>query len=1659
MFSYLRGPMSQHNVPFPVTNLLRHIQKKTREREEEKSATGGGDIFFMRTPADLSGTDGDVILCEFTEEFPPLMTQVGMASRVINYYRPLNPRDRSLSPAPHASNEPPDLPYGSLVYVSGTDSPFLGVIRPGGCLQTLENNMYRAPIYPHTVPGTDFLLIRNRNGISIRYIPNIFTVGQEIPLMEVPGPNSKRANNFVRDFLQVFILRLFLRSTDEPKRIKIEEIRKAFPNHSESSVRKRLKVCADFRRTDCCAHYSMLAAELRLKDAGYGEKSIFVLDENQEDEEEKEGQPKMEDEVRAAPWNTTRAYLASQRGGCFLELHGAADPTGCGEAFSYSKTSAKPGALFRQAGGEVARGLLKGKKTVTGTDADLRKLHLRDARALLRSFGISEIDLKSFKRWEIIDMVRFTSTERAKQGEEEGSAKFARGNRLSMGEQVRCYREECQRIFDLQNRVLSNPELLSSDEEVSSEEDEEDAGEAATGRTCQSGTSVGAGSHGGGTSAAATTTNSISIGGVRLSSLSSSARSYSASMNRNIEAVISNRMSVSEFEQRREDADREKLKRALEAGDSGLGNKRPRKTNPAGPPIKGSATAPGSIMDHSTDSNPATVSTTTATGIAGSGNSSNVYEASAQAAGTILDLPPPWPNATRKLLRIMRTYSEDGQQYTRTELVPWSPVDQLRRLRKQQALIRERGGVPSATGVSGGSLASGAHRPASTGGLTGPDAAARRRRRHKPLTSALVKMRCGACGQTGHMRTNKECPMYGKSGTGAVGGDLAGSRRGLDRSRARGGPVSRGHLDGLGKCEADAIAAAQALASRPVCELLAEQEEHESSEHKPAPTTGPVEVDGASQDRIHTSREEESHDSAPAFGETDMTVEGTKLKLHSNLTRYIQEHNRRNLKMRIHRQLLDRLNAASEMVHSASQRRALAARQMGSGTSGTLGRGRRASLIEDEFPTGIKHRGNRRRIDPRVALNHIFEGIYKDLTQIPGYKIFMHPVKEKEWPNYYSQITEPMDLSQIRMKINENAYATREEFLGDIRLIYNNSLQFNGRYSSYTETAMKMCSHVMEEFCHKELKLMRLESLVNPLLDEDDLVGLSFLLQQAIEAMRAVEHSRPFHTPVDKRRYPDYYKQISSPMDLSTLEKLVKENRFRSRAEFLVQVDLILSNCIQFNGAESPLSDVAKALVEAARTRLEQDAEMLDTIEANIRNNQPDSGANTVMPRCEQSGSGLEPGSPGDTGPRRGPAASSDADSGPSGPHEDELRNPGTMKRRTPCTTDSTRPRKLAKVTGSDTNLALMDSNSQPSSFGLTRSVEPSGRSLRQRTASTWYGVDLEYDDDDDDDDDDGGVDHDDDDMADADEDEGAADTEGDAEDDEDDMEDGVSRSRNTRAFPKSQAHHSADEEDINRAQPWVTDEDSVADSIDRFARVRGVEEPTWSSQPPTTDTRPIPPLSSLPGASNRTQGHLHQHGVRIRSDSGQRELEEEDEGDEETGLPEDHTLNAQVDAHSYSEDSMNDVPDWEARQLRSDDSPNPYSSGRQVTYIDEDTRFSMGESAGQPPVPLTEELVAQDLQLTDSDDGSSLSGQGGELCTDSDLAFVPANHQTKRGSAKPRFDSAAASHQHPDASPDAGWNYPYNTEASDEPEQNSSHRSDQVAFFISEGEDESNDQ
>ena len=430
----------------------------------------------MRTPEDISGKDGELMLFEFIEEHAPLHDLVGMCSKIKNYYKRKPEHDKG--PKKHKYGE------NAIAHTS----PFLGTMAPGQTVQALENNMFRTPIFEHKTHNTDFLIIRTRNEYSIREIDSFFVVGQECPLYEVPGPNSKRANNFTRDFLQVFIYRLFWKSRDNPKRIKMDEIKKAFPAHSESSIRKRLKPCAEFHRTGhdsnwwviknnfrlpseeeirsmvdpeaCCAFFSMIAAEQRLRDAGYGEK--FLLAQQEEDDEETA--VKMDDEVKVAPWNTTRAYILAMKGKCLLQLTGPADPTGpAGEGFSYVRIPNKPVNKEEQEA--------QPKRTVTGTDADLRKLPLKQARDILRKNGVPDKEIMKLSRWEVIDVVRTLSTEKVKAGED-GDHKFSRGNRFSIAEHQERYREDCQRLFDVQNRVLGSAEVLSSDDAESSEEED-----------------------------------------------------------------------------------------------------------------------------------------------------------------------------------------------------------------------------------------------------------------------------------------------------------------------------------------------------------------------------------------------------------------------------------------------------------------------------------------------------------------------------------------------------------------------------------------------------------------------------------------------------------------------------------------------------------------------------------------------------------------------------------------------------------------------------------------------------------------------------------------------------------------------------------------------------------------------------------------------------------------------------------------------------------------------------------------------------------------------------------------------------------------------------------------------------------------------------------
>ena len=68
-----------------ISNLV--LLTLLQERERERVASGGGEVFFMREPEDLSACDGGLILTEYSEQYPPLVSNIGMANKIKNYYR------------------------------------------------------------------------------------------------------------------------------------------------------------------------------------------------------------------------------------------------------------------------------------------------------------------------------------------------------------------------------------------------------------------------------------------------------------------------------------------------------------------------------------------------------------------------------------------------------------------------------------------------------------------------------------------------------------------------------------------------------------------------------------------------------------------------------------------------------------------------------------------------------------------------------------------------------------------------------------------------------------------------------------------------------------------------------------------------------------------------------------------------------------------------------------------------------------------------------------------------------------------------------------------------------------------------------------------------------------------------------------------------------------------------------------------------------------------------------------------------------------------------------------------------------------------------------------------------------------------------------------
>lgn len=377
-----------HRPPLDIRDAVRRELKFSKPKRVKRKHINGKKVqeLFARSEDLAIGDNSNMLLLEYSEEAPLMMSNFGMGNRLVNYYRKKSSDD----------NERPKREIGDTQVLLPQDkSPFsnFGHVDSGEVVPTVQNAMYRAPVFSHKTRPTDFVVgvsstYMSGHRLFIRNVENLHVVGQQFPIAEIPAEHSRKVTNAAKYRLRTLAYRILRKSMNpapgqKRKALTNENLMPHLPGHDMPQLRSKMREFMKYERaagkdgagvwtvgpgqqvvdeetlrgwnkpTDICLLDSMQVGVQHLADLGYNSRGKDI---QKEDEDVDEG---ANVEVQLAPWHATRTFLQATQSKAMLALHGEGDPTGRGEAFSFVKTSMKGGF---NAYGESAQDKIQAKK-------------------------------------------------------------------------------------------------------------------------------------------------------------------------------------------------------------------------------------------------------------------------------------------------------------------------------------------------------------------------------------------------------------------------------------------------------------------------------------------------------------------------------------------------------------------------------------------------------------------------------------------------------------------------------------------------------------------------------------------------------------------------------------------------------------------------------------------------------------------------------------------------------------------------------------------------------------------------------------------------------------------------------------------------------------------------------------------------------------------------------------------------------------------------------------------------------------------------------------------------------------------------------------------------------------------------------------------------
>ncbi|QRV94709.1 bromodomain associated protein [Ceratobasidium sp. AG-Ba] len=214
---------------------------------------------------------------------------------------------------------------------------------------------------------------------------------------------------------------------------------------------------------------------------------------------------------------------------------------------------------------------------------------------------------------------------------------------------------------------------------------------------------------------------------------------------------------------------------------------------------------------------------------------------------------------------------------------------------------------------------------------------------------------------------------------------------------------------------------------------------------------------------------------------------------------------------------------------------------------------------------------------------------------IPLSTEFIKLPNKRTYPDYYTQIKQPIAFDDIRAKLDEKQYASFEDVKADFDLCFNNAKRYNLKNSDIWTAARDL--QKLANSTYNELAPNAPDEQVKSE-DEDDETGgdgpskrkagrpsglqAKFLarLNKVIEKTdsEGYAYSGPFMDLVPRKEYPDYYQVIKKPTSFNQIIKRIKDKKYPNPKAFMDDVELVFTNATTYNEDHSQIWEDAKVL-------------------------------------------------------------------------------------------------------------------------------------------------------------------------------------------------------------------------------------------------------------------------------------------------------------------------------------------------------------------------------------------------------------------------------------------------------------------------------------------------